>query len=252
MSIDLEKRAEKFRIVLEKRAIVQLPPIRVGAALDVTGSMRHLYLNGTMQEALTRLLAMALKLDDNGQLDVWTFEDSSSELESANRDNYESFVQTHILDNRKVSKWGGTSYAPVVRSITKTYFGPRKVAHTTQEIVEPSGFLGKLLGKPTVREHTVFEELPADNSPAMCLFLTDGANDDRRAAREALRVAKGFPLYWQMVGVGQYVNEFAFLQEMADELPNVGFVNLSDLGISDEKLYEQLVTDELTTWLKAR
>jgi hypothetical protein len=65
-----------------------------------------------------------------------------------------------------------------------------------------------------------------------------------------MRDAQKHPLYWQLVGVGDPA-EFGFLREMADELPNVGFLHLPSLDISDDDLYEQLLSEELCTWLKA-
>ena len=85
----------------------------------------------------------------------------------------------------------------------------------------------------------------------MCLFVTDGANDDRRQAAEVLRRSQDQAIYWQLIGVGP-AREFGFIREMADELPNVGFVNLSSLSMSDEALYDQLLNDELCGWVKGR
>jgi len=58
-------------------------------------------------------------------------------------------------------------------------------------------------------------------------------------------------VYWQMVGVGPSHN-FKFLKEQADLLPNVGFVNLSSLKISDDELYDQLIAEEFLGWVKTR
>lgn len=56
MSINLEKRVQAVKIILEKRGIRNAPKTRVGVALDVSGSARDLYFDGTIQETLDRLL----------------------------------------------------------------------------------------------------------------------------------------------------------------------------------------------------
>lgn len=236
MAIILEKRAEKIRINLEKKQIKSIPPIRVGVALDVTGSIKHLYAksSGVMQETVARLLALAMRFDDNGSMDMWSFEDRFYRLNEANKENHENYVQAEIVDNRSVPKWGSTYYAPVLEDMTKFYF--------SGESAKPSGVLGFFgLGKraPT----------PGSDLPAYGMMVTDGDNADKAATERILREAAKHNIYWQMVGVGS-PSQFGFLEKMARELPNVGFINLSDLNISDDELYDQLLSDELVTWLK--
>lgn len=234
--IDLEKRAEKVRIVLEKRAIKSVPPTRVGLALDISGSTHELYMSGVIQEVVNRLQAVAMRFDDNQELDMWSFANAFNRLESARPADCDGYVEKHILRNSAVTKWQGTSYGPVMADILNFYFSAQ---------VRKSGGLFGMFGKT--------EKVAPVNAdvPAMCLFVTDGANDDRRQAAEILRRSQDKAIYWQLVGVGP-AREFGFLNEMADELPNVGFVNLNSLNISDDQLYEQLLNDELCDWVKGR
>lgn len=234
--IDLEKRAEKVRIVLEKKNIKTVPPTRVGLALDISGSTRGMYHDGVMQEAVNRLQAVAMRFDDNKELDMWSFSNGFNRLVSATPNDCEDYVERRILNDREVDKWHGTSYAPVMEDILEFYF--------KGEVRKAGGLFG-LFGKTQ-------RVAPANaNVPAMCLFVTDGANDDRRQAAEVLRRSQDKAIYWQLIGVGP-AREFGFIREMADELPNVGFVNLSSLSMSDEALYDQLLNDELCGWVKGR
>lgn len=121
--INLDKRADAVRIVLAKRNILKAPTMRVGMALDITGSAKHLYKNGTMQEVADRSLAVASQFDDNGELDMWAFTTGFDRLKPATAADYGKYVQEHILNNPKVTKWGGTSYAPVLADMSKFYFG---------------------------------------------------------------------------------------------------------------------------------
>ena len=85
MSINLEKRTQQVGIILAKRGLPVAPKTRVGVALDVSGSAKHFYENGVIQETLDRLLAVAMKFDDDGNLDAWTF-DKAAEVMSLQED----------------------------------------------------------------------------------------------------------------------------------------------------------------------
>lgn len=230
MAINLEKRAEAVGIVLAKRNVLKAPTVRVGAALDVSGSTKPMYNKGVIQETVDRLLAIAMKFDDNGQIDMWSFTDGFDRLETANAGHYGNYVAKHILGNPEVSKWGATSYAPVIHDMVRFYFGG----------IDPLAFLGKLFGAK-----------PAGGAPqpAMILFITDGANSDHEEAAEILRQCESKKVYFQMIGVGPE-SEFGFIKQMARELPNVGFVNFSSLEVSDEVIYDSLISEEFCSWVK--
>lgn len=83
----------------------------------------------------------------------------------------------------------------------------------------------------------------------MGIFLTDGQNDDEGETELVLRESQNKPIYWALVGVGD-PEHFEFLSRMADKYPNVGFVNFSSLSITDEQLFDRLITEELCTFVK--
>lgn len=234
MAIDLEKRKKTVRIILEKRQILKAPTMRAGLALDITGSSRKLYTDGIMQEANDRMLAVAGQFDDNGEMDMWAFTTGFDRLRAARAADYGTYVQQHILDNPAVTKWGNTAYAPVLNDMVDLYF--------RGETKEEGGFLG-LFGK---KKH-----IRAQNThiPALAMLITDGQNSESdKAPTDAIfAAAQQYPMYWSLVGVGD-PTEFGFLEEMADKYPNVGFVNFSSLNITDEVLYEKVITQELCNW----
>lgn len=241
---DLQKREKVVQFMLEKRNVKNPPVMRVGAALDVSGSAKGLYLNGTIQRTIDRLVPIAMRFDDNGEMDVWTFHNSAQQVASVTKHEMDGYVQREILEKRGVSLWGGTEYAPVMQDMCDFYFGDSNKAKPAG-----GGFLGKLFGaKPAATPTTASATAQL---PAMALILTDGANSDRSATEALLRRAEKLPVYWQMVGVGN-PREFAFIEQMADDLDNVGFVSLASLDISDEELYDQLLGDELCEWVKGR
>lgn len=249
MSIQLTKRAEKVGIVLAKRGLTKIPPIRVGVAFDVSGSTQGMFRNGVIQETFDRLLAVALKFDDNGELDAWTFDNNVDQLETASAADEGKFITEHVMNNSNIHKWGGTSYAPCLQEVTNFYFGPS----TSAKIAEVAkGFFGGLFGKKAAPAPApVAAAAPVAQLPAMLLFVTDGSSDDERSSEAVLREAeKNFPgMYYQMIGVGS-AHHFTYLERMADALDNVGFVNLTSLSMTDEQLYEALITDEVTAWIK--
>lgn len=55
--------------------------------------MDWLYDNGSVQETISRLLPIALRFDDNGELESWLFSNGAERLKAANADNYSSYVK---------------------------------------------------------------------------------------------------------------------------------------------------------------
>ena len=236
MSIDLNKRAEKVNIVLAKRNLATAPKMRVGFVTDVSGSAQWMYDRGIIQNTLDRLLAVALKFDDNGEMDVWSFHNNFNRLATASAADEKTYVRNEILG--KASLWGGTSYAPVMNDVVTFYF--------KDEVVEKKsgGFLG--FGGKTEKVAVAKSD---KTSPALCLFITDGVNDDPAKTLQVLKDAVKYPVYWMMVGVGD-ARHFKFLEQVADDLPNVGFVNLESLDITDEQLYEEIINPELVEFIR--
>ena len=243
---DLQKRQEAVKFILEKRDIKQAPVMRVGAALDVSGSAQHLYNRGVMQHTIDRLVPVAMRFDDNGEMDVWSFDSGFNQLATVSKMDYEDFIVREVLNRSDISKWGGTNYSGVMNDMASFYFGGGKAAKAAAAV---GGLMGKLGGLFGSRPAPAAAPAAVSNVPAMALLVTDGANQDRAASAKVLRDARSLPIYWQLIGVGD-PREFAFLQEMADELPNVGFVHLTNLNLTDEQLYEALLSDELCTWVK--
>lgn len=232
MAINLQKRAEAVGIVLAKRNIVKAPTVRVGAALDISGSTKEMYKKGIIQETVDRLLAIALKFDDNGQIDMWSFTDGFDRLETASAIDYGNYVNKHILENPGVTKWGSTSYAPVIGDMVRFYYGGG----------DALAFLGRLFGAKSAASSGA-------PLPTMILFITDGANTDHAATEQILSECENRNVYFQMIGVGP-AREFGFIKQVASALPNVGFVNFSSLDVSDEVIYESLISEEFCTWVK--
>lgn len=261
MSITLDKRAEKVGIILAKNGITKVPPVRVGLALDVSGSAQGLYNSGIIQKTVDRLIAVAMKFDDNGELDMWSFTTGFDRLDSASAADEGSFVQEKLLE-ADITLWGGTEYGPVLEDMVDFWFpGSNRSATAilTEAKKKSGGFFGGLFGKKDAVAAAPATPVAGTDAhgqsiglPAMGLLITDGENSDRAHAAQVLAASANVNVYWQLIGVGP-AHHFKFLEEQADKLDNVGFVNLSSLDISDEDLYQQLIgTAEFTTWIKTR
>lgn len=245
--INLTKRVEQVGIILAKRNVLAVPPIRVGAAFDVSGSAKWMYeKGGVMQMTFDRLLALALKFDDNGELDTWVFASETASAGTASAADVGTFITEHIVKGSSSVQrtlWGGTSYAPAVQAMSSFFF-----PEASGPIATAKGMFGGLFSKkpdPTPSS-------PAGKTiPAMGLLITDGSNGDRGATDAILKDSANKNVYWQMIGVGD-AHHFGFIEEMADKYDHVGYVNLASLDISDEALYEQLLAEEFCTWISTR
>lgn len=82
----------------------------------------------------------------------------------------------------------------------------------------------------------------------MIFFQTDGENMDTSAVRSLLNKHRNTPVYWFMVGVGNA--NFKFLKDLAKEYDNVDFIGIADLSLSDEELYDKLLSEEFGEWVK--
>ena len=211
--INLRKEAVN-KVCLAKKELTDLTA-RVAVVMDYSGSMDHLYYDGTVQSVLERLLPVALKFDDNGELETWIFENKFNRLNDINIDNYYGYIENeNIL--RKYGM-GGTNYAPVMRDVLKKY---------------------------TVED-------PAD-IPTLVLFITDGDNFDKKEATKAIKEASNYPIFWQFVGLGN--RSYSFLESL-DEMEgrfvdNANFFAVDDINkMSDDELYNKLL-GEYPDWIR--
>jgi hypothetical protein len=253
--IDLKK---KVGIVLEKRKLFNLM-VKVGAAFDVSGSTQKIFMNGTMQRALTRTFAIADKVDDNHTLDTWIFSSSAAEMPGIDPDNYETYAQDMIVDsdNREVQGvlWGGTRFTPFMSKIVE-FYNPAPEVQTVTRVVEPTSMFGKMKALFGAKPKIETEYVPVAKAasaeqelPAFVIPFTDGENGDHGTTEQLLQNTADKGIFWQFVGVGD--ESFGFLKLMATKFAHVGFVDIKDLDkLSADALYEALITDKFADWIK--
>ena len=187
---------------------------RVALVLDISGSMREMFKKGTVQRVCERLLALGVKFDDNGAVDIFLFGEDDYSAGELTESNFFGFVDEEIVKNYRFES--ATKYAGVMNRIVKKYTSEK-------------------------------------GDPAYVLFVTDGDNSDKPQAEKAIVAASKYAIFWQFVGIGSGKFEFlAGLDTMSGRfLDNANFFALNDIdSISDEELYQRMLV-EFPSWLKA-
>jgi von Willebrand factor type A domain. len=205
----LNMRKETVNLLcMEKKGLSNVKA-RVGVAMDYSGSMEDEYLDGLVQATIERILPLALRFDDNGELDMWLFDDNFRSLPTVTTNNFYGYVQKEILD--KKYRMGGTNYAPVMKDIMSRYMKK-----------EPS------------------------DMPTYILFVTDGDNSDKAETERVIRESANHNIFWQFVGIGNA--RFSFLQMLDDlkgrPIDNTDFFAIKDINNTpDQELYKNLLNE---------
>lgn len=192
----------------EKRGLFGLGKSKGGSTMENSSEM---------QKVLTKLFPLALKFDDNGELEVWLFENNFRRFPAMTFDNYESYVKKII--NSSSYDFGGTCYAPVLRDIEKKYFT---------------------------------EEPSAD--PVYVVFITDGDNSDKSQCDKLIRDLSRKNIFVQFIGIGHA--RFDYLQKLDDlsgrDCDNTGFEAFGQLSVApDEEVYHKILR-QYVAWLKVK
>ncbi|PFE04804.1 hypothetical protein COE15_20625 [Bacillus cereus] len=207
-------RKEAVRVVLEKKRLTGVVA-KVALVLDISGSMRTLYKNGTVQEVVERVLAVASQFDDDGSLDIWVYDNEFSRLPSITEKDFAGYVEKHILNNPSIHKFGRNEEPQVMEDIIKKY---------------------------TIEEKS--------EEPAFVIFINDGGC--KKGIQKPVVFSSNQPIFWQFVGIGN--GKFDVLRKL-DEMEgrfidNANFFHIRDIEkTTDETLYNNLL-NELPMWIK--
>lgn len=206
-------RKEAVRVVLEKKKLTGVVA-KVALVLDISGSMRTLYKNGTVQEVVERVLAVASQFDDDGSLDIWVYDNEFSRLPSVTEKDFANYVENHILNNNSIHKFGRNDEPQVMEDIIKKY---------------------------TIEEKS--------EEPAFVIFINDGGC--KKGIQKPVVFSSNQPIFWQFVGIGN--GKFDVLRKL-DEMEgrfidNANFFYIRDIEkTTDETLYNNLL-NELPKWI---
>jgi stress response protein SCP2 len=247
--IDMEKRVagkspqllsltKQAAVSLEKRGLGE-HTARVALCLDISGSMGRLYRSGKMAALAQRILALGLRFDDDGEVDIFLFGANGYQADALNLDNHADFVPSLFTT---YSLEPSTYYGKAMALVRQHYFGS-------------SGPRSSPIGQPL---------------PVYVMFVTDGQTFDTDETRQQIISSSYEPLFWQFLAIGKSAttldsfgrltktkargsSDFAFLEEL-DDMPgrfvdNANFFAVEDpAAIPDEALFE-LLMGEYPTWL---
>ncbi|MBB6097329.1 stress response protein SCP2 [Deinobacterium chartae] len=248
--VELQKRMEREApelVSLAKTAQVSLEKknlgnhsARVALCLDISGSMGGLYRSGKVQAMAERVLALATRFDDDGQLDIFLFGQNAHDVGAMDIGNFRGFIGQLV---QRYPLEGGTYYGKAMKAIRDHYFGssgPRRDPFPSQ-------------------------------LPVYVLFLTDGQTFDTEVSADQVRWSSYEPIFWQFVGIGKskkdkgkkrggflgnlLASDFSFLEELDDMggryLDNADFFSSEDpSSFPDSELYD-LMMGEYPNWVQA-
>ena len=202
-----------LKIELEKRNLLDVVA-KVALVMDISGSMKDSYSDGTVQDIVNKILPIAVQFDDDGELDFWYFGDRCERRPSVNMKNYEKAVPRDW--QRLMSSLG----------------------YSTNEL-------------RVMRE--VVAEYETSNLPAYVVFITDGGFFDRNGIKKFLTDAAYLPIFWQFVGVnGSGYGLLEELDEMNGRyVDNANFFALDDFKHVDNKEIYSRLLNEFPDWLNA-
>ena len=245
--VSLEKRVEREApqlVNLVKQAGVSLQKVglsshraKVCLCLDISGSMSGLYRKGLVQSFAERVLALACKFDDDGDIDVFLFGQQVHQPACMGLSNWKGYI-TQVIERHPLE--GDTRYGRAMEAIRNFYFP------------DAAG------GARTCPMKAAL--------PVYVMFVTDGSTSDKAATEKQLRWSSMEPIFWQFMGIGKgrksknrllaafLDSDFPFLESL-DDLPGRLIDNANYFSVSspdehsDTDLYDLLMT-EYPGWLK--
>ncbi|MGW3913502.1 VWA domain-containing protein [Streptomyces sp. NPDC005070] len=238
LPVDMRKRLslrkEQVAVSLRKHGAVGVRA-RVILVLDASGSMSFLYSKGVVADVVERMAAVAAQLDDDGEMQAWTFASNPARLPDLALGDLPEWLEQHVrvgeltLFRRKKPKKGLLPGQVDMRAVG--------IQNEEQKVIaEVRAF---------VREH------PAAD-PTLVLFFSDGGVYRNKEIETELREAVEEPVFWQFVGLGR--SNYGVLERF-DTLPgrrvdNVGFFAVDDISdVPDPELYDRLLS-EFPSWMK--
>lgn len=238
LPVDMRKRLslrkQQIAVSLTKHGLPELTA-RVILVLDASGSMGSLYTRGTVAGVTERMAAVAAQLDDDGEMQAWTFASNPARLPDLAIGELPEWLALHVRVGQ-VSLFGRKKPP---KGLRPGQVDMRAVGIQNEEqkvIAEVRAF---------VRDHPV-------PCPTLVLFFSDGGVYRNDEIERELRAAVEEPVFWQFIGLGR--SQYGVLERF-DTLPgrrvdNVGFFAADDIEkVPDAELYDRLLS-EFPSWLR--
>ncbi|NEA62639.1 VWA domain-containing protein [Streptomyces sp. SID12488] len=240
LPVDMRKRLslrkEQVAVSLRKHGATGVTA-RVILVLDASGSMSFLYSKGVVADVVERMAAVAAQLDDDGDMQAWTFASNAARLPDLRLGDLPEWLRLHVRVGQ-ISLFR-RSKKPA-RGLESGQVDMRTVGIQNEE------------QKAIAQVRTYVRENPAA-APTLVLFFSDGGVYRDAVIERELREAVEEPIFWQFVGLGRA--NYGVLERF-DTLPgrrvdNVGFFAVDDVStVPDQELYDRLLS-EFPTWITA-
>lgn len=239
LPVDMRKRLslrkQQVAVSLSKHGLTKLTA-RVILVLDASGSMSGLYTRGTVAAVTERMAAVAAQLDDDGEMQAWTFASNPARLPDLVIGELPEWLRLHV----RVGQLSLFGRKKPPKGLLPGQVDMRAVGIQNEEqkvIAEVRAF---------VRDYPVPD-------PTLVLFFSDGGVYRNDEIERELREAVEEPVFWQFIGLGR--SQYGVLERF-DTMPdrrvdNVGFFAVDDIEkVSDPELYDRLLS-EFPSWLRA-
>ncbi|MFI9150347.1 VWA domain-containing protein [Streptomyces sp. NPDC053367] len=240
LPVDMRKRLslrkEQVAVSLSKHGAAGVTA-RVILVLDASGSMSFLYSGGVVADVVERMAAVAAQLDDDGEMQAWTFASNPARLPDLRLGELPEWLRLHV----RVGEI----------SLFRRGKKPRKGLEPGQVDMRAVGIQNEEQ-KVIAEVRAYVRENPAP-VPTFVLFFSDGGVYRDAAIEKELREAVEEPVFWQFVGLGRA--HYGVLERF-DTLPgrrvdNVGFFAVDDIStVPDQELYDRLLS-EFPSWITA-
>ncbi|MFN8576895.1 MAG: VWA domain-containing protein [Candidatus Sericytochromatia bacterium] len=190
---------------------------QVVVALDLSYSMNMILKNGVLEDTFNRILPLAMQFDDDGQIDVFPFNDQAYNNKTPfNFDNKKTYLKDQILFKHYL---GEAFYTPVIQNIIQKYSNAGK-----------------------------------SSPPVYVIFITDGDCKDEQQAENILKQSTSLGIFWQFVGISEKLSRFGFLNRLDNlsgtNIDNVSFLHIADIErTTDSELYKGLLK-EFPQWVQ--
>ncbi|ODA73431.1 General stress protein 16U [Streptomyces sp. AVP053U2] len=208
---------------------------RVVLVLDASGSMSFLYSKGVVADVVERMAAVAAQLDDDGEMQAWTFASNPARLPDLLLGELPEWLRLHVR----------------VGEMSLFRRGRKKGLDPSQVDMREVGIQNE--EQKVIAEVRSFVRHSPAAAPTLVLFFSDGGVYRNAEIERELREAVEEPIFWQFVGLGRA--NYGVLERF-DTLPgrlvdNVGFFAVDDIGtVPDPELYDRLLS-EFPQWITA-
>lgn len=231
--LDLTKRQEALdlrkQVVLDLKKAINLEGVyaNIVVCMDYSGSMGSEYSSGRVQEAVERVLPLALAFDPDGKAPLYLFHNFAKKCGTMDKDNIFEAIERA---QRTMGGMGGTEFSPAINMIVKDC----SFTETNE-----GGFISKLFGS----KKTTVE---AADIPTLVLFFTDGDTSNAHEVESVIKKVSKFPVFFQFIGIGDVNSD---ILENLDEMPgrfidNANYFKMPSLSsLSDEELYIKILKE---------